>query len=167
MRPVGRLAGRDDEQARQAMTAAARAALRGGVTTVRDLGDRGYLALGLRGTAGLPTILAAGPPLTTPGGHCHYLGGAVEPTAAAAGVLGLGSRKGRVAPGFDADLLSPTATRSPTRTRCTGSARSTPAAARTRLTPGYPAPQRPGRRPPDAVFVTSEKTRVLCKLISR
>jgi imidazolonepropionase-like amidohydrolase len=80
--PVGRLAGRDDEQALRAMTEAAEAALRGGVTTVRDLGDRGYLALGLRGRAGLPTILASGPPLTTPGGHCHYLGGAVVPTVA-------------------------------------------------------------------------------------
>jgi imidazolonepropionase-like amidohydrolase len=25
--------------------------------------------------------VAAGPPITTPGGHCHYLGGAAEPTA--------------------------------------------------------------------------------------
>jgi imidazolonepropionase-like amidohydrolase len=80
--PVGRLADRDDEQALRAMTGAAQTALRGGVTTVRDLGDRGYLALGLRGRAGLPTILASGPPLTTPGGHCHYLGGAVAPTVA-------------------------------------------------------------------------------------
>ena len=82
--PVGRLAGRDDEQALRAMTEAAQAALRGGVTTVRDLGDRGYLTLGLRGrdSAGLPTILASGPPLTTLGGHCHYLGGAVAATAA-------------------------------------------------------------------------------------
>jgi imidazolonepropionase-like amidohydrolase len=55
-------------------------ALRGGVTTIRDLGDRGYLSLGLRGQPGLPTILAAGPPITTHGGHCHYLGGAAAPT---------------------------------------------------------------------------------------
>ena len=54
----------------------------GGVTTVRDLGDRDYLSLGLRGRPGLPTILAAGPPVTTPAGHCHYLGGAAEPTEA-------------------------------------------------------------------------------------
>ena len=27
--------------------------------------------------AGEPTILAAGPPLTSPGGHCYYLGGEV------------------------------------------------------------------------------------------
>jgi imidazolonepropionase-like amidohydrolase len=78
--PAGHLAGLDDSQAVQAMTRAGQAALRGGVTTVRDLGDRGYLSLGLRGQPGLPTIVAAGPPVTTPGGHCHYLGGAAEPT---------------------------------------------------------------------------------------
>jgi imidazolonepropionase-like amidohydrolase len=79
--PVGSLAGRSDEETVAAMTRAARTALRGGVTTVRDLGDRGYLSLGLRGQPGLPTIAAAGPPITTPGGHCHYLGGVAEPTA--------------------------------------------------------------------------------------
>ena len=42
------------------------------------------LSLGLRGRPGLPTIVAAGPPVTTPGGHCHYLGGVAESTAAAA-----------------------------------------------------------------------------------
>ncbi|GHF62216.1 imidazolonepropionase-like amidohydrolase [Amycolatopsis bartoniae] len=78
--PVAALADRDDEQALEAMRTAARTALRAGITTVRDLGDRGYLALRLRGEPGLPTILAAGPPLTTPRGHCHYLGGAVDPT---------------------------------------------------------------------------------------
>ena len=48
-----------------------------GVTTVRDLGDRGYRTLAFRGRAGLPRVVAAGPPITTPGGHCHFLGGAV------------------------------------------------------------------------------------------
>jgi imidazolonepropionase-like amidohydrolase len=72
--PVGALAARSDHEALAAMTAAARDAAAGGVTTVRDLGDRAYLALRLRGTEGLPTIVAAGPPITTPGGHCHYLG---------------------------------------------------------------------------------------------
>jgi imidazolonepropionase-like amidohydrolase len=80
--PVGALAGRDDEAAVAAMIRAGQTALRGGVTTVRDLGDRDYLSLGLRGRPGLPTIVAAGPPLTTPGGHCHYLGGVAEPTEA-------------------------------------------------------------------------------------
>lgn len=48
-----------------------------GVTTVRDLGDSGYRTLAFRKTPGLPRVVASGPPLTTPGGHCHFLGGAV------------------------------------------------------------------------------------------
>lgn len=83
--PVGALAARDDAAALAAMAAAARHAARGGVTTVRDLGDRGYLSLALRAAADptLPTIVAAGPPITTPGGHCHYLGGATTDVRAA------------------------------------------------------------------------------------
>jgi imidazolonepropionase-like amidohydrolase len=80
--PVGQLAARSDDETVEAMTKAGQTALRGGVTTVRDLGDRAYLSLGLRGRPGLPTIVAAGPPVTTPGGHCHYLGGVAEPTVA-------------------------------------------------------------------------------------
>src|SRR6266851_522231 len=82
--PVGHLAGTDDDVLRERMAEAARRALRGGVTTVRDLGDRGYLALDLRdqsragGAGPLPAIIAAGPPITTPGGHCHFLGGAAS-----------------------------------------------------------------------------------------
>ena len=78
--PVGGLARREDAEVVQAMARAGRTALHGGVTTVRDLGDRGYLSLELRGQPGLPTIVAAGPPITTPGGHCHFLGGATAPT---------------------------------------------------------------------------------------
>jgi imidazolonepropionase-like amidohydrolase len=75
--PIGTLATWDDAAALAAMTDAARTAARAGITTVRDLGDRCFLALVLRDRAepGLPTIVASGPPLTTPGGHCHYLGG--------------------------------------------------------------------------------------------
>jgi imidazolonepropionase-like amidohydrolase len=80
--PVGNLARRRDDEVVAAMTEAGRAALRGGVTAVRDLGDRSYLSLGLRGRADLPTIVAAGPPITTSSGHCHYLGGAAAPTCA-------------------------------------------------------------------------------------
>src|SRR5688572_701210 len=76
--PVAGLAGRDDEATVAAMVAAGRTALLGGVTTLRDLGDRAYLSLRLRGQDDLPTILAAGPPVTTPAGHCHFLGGGVE-----------------------------------------------------------------------------------------
>ena len=78
--PIGTLAAQDDEVALAAMAQAARTAARAGITTVRDLGDRDHLALALRAGAepGLPTIVASGPPLTTPGGHCHFLGGATS-----------------------------------------------------------------------------------------
>lgn len=56
----------------------ARTAVEGGVTTVRDLGDRGYVTLALRDDPELPNLLAAGPPITPPGGHCWYLGGECE-----------------------------------------------------------------------------------------
>lgn len=79
---VDNLAARDDAETFAAMAAAARRAAAGGVTTLRDLGDRGYLSLGLRDAAGsdhtLPTIVAAGPPITAPGGHCHFLGACVQ-----------------------------------------------------------------------------------------
>jgi imidazolonepropionase-like amidohydrolase len=81
--PVSRLAARNDDEVLDGMRAAARTALAAGITTVRDLGDRDYLALRLRGelsgdpSAG-PTLLAAGPPITTGRGHCWYLGGEAE-----------------------------------------------------------------------------------------
>lgn len=58
----------------------ARRALAAGVTTVRDLGGRGLVTLALRDQladdpASGPTVLAAGSALTTPGGHCWFLGG--------------------------------------------------------------------------------------------
>nr|WP_042197755.1 amidohydrolase family protein [Kibdelosporangium sp. MJ126-NF4]CEL23160.1 Xaa-Pro dipeptidase [Kibdelosporangium sp. MJ126-NF4]CTQ90298.1 Xaa-Pro dipeptidase (EC 3.4.13.9) [Kibdelosporangium sp. MJ126-NF4] len=65
------------------MTVRARALLDSGVTTVRDLGDRDGLAIRLRariaaGTVPGPRIVAAGAPLTPPGGHCWFLGGEVD-----------------------------------------------------------------------------------------
>ncbi|MEV4892354.1 amidohydrolase family protein [Nonomuraea sp. NPDC055795] len=65
------------------MRQAARRHLAAGVTTVRDLGDRDYLALGLGLTATEgPEILASGPPITTSGGHCWWLGGQADGEAA-------------------------------------------------------------------------------------
>ena len=61
-----------------------RAHARAGVTTVRDLGDRRYRTLRFRHCDGLPRVVASGPPLTTPGGHCHFLGGVVSGDARAA-----------------------------------------------------------------------------------
>ncbi|MER6870244.1 MULTISPECIES: amidohydrolase family protein [Amycolatopsis] len=75
--PVASLAGLDNDAVLAAMRIAARTALRSGITTVRDLGDRDYLSLALRGAADLPTIVAAGPPITSVNGHCHFLGGEV------------------------------------------------------------------------------------------
>ena len=73
----------DDATLEAAMAHAAGTLLRAGVTTVRDLGDRGYLALRVRdaiaaGTVPGPRVLAAGAPLTPPDGHCHVLGGVVD-----------------------------------------------------------------------------------------
>lgn len=60
-----------------------------GVTTVRDLGDVGYRTLRFRDAAraGEPRIVAAGPPVTVPDGHCHYLGGAVDGPEAIEGAI--------------------------------------------------------------------------------
>ena len=57
--------------------------LAAGVTTVRDLGDWHFNVVERRDAQrqvddGLPWIVASGPPITTPGGHCGYLGGEVS-----------------------------------------------------------------------------------------
>lgn len=69
------VSGVDDALLERRARDAARVALSAGVTTLRDLGDRNFVSLSLRGDPDLPTILAAGPPLTRVGGHCSYLGG--------------------------------------------------------------------------------------------
>jgi len=69
----------DDGQLLAQMAKAAGQALRAGITTVRDLGDRSFLAVRLREQFDPcdpgPQIVASGPPITTRGGHCHFLGG--------------------------------------------------------------------------------------------
>jgi imidazolonepropionase-like amidohydrolase len=77
---VGRLATVDDDELLRGARVAAARALAAGVTTVRDLGDRGYVALRLRESlAGAPhtgpEVLGSGPPITATKGHCWYLGG--------------------------------------------------------------------------------------------
>ena len=57
--------------------------LAAGVTTVRDLGDLHFNVVERRDAQrrvddGLPWIVASGPPITTPGGHCGFLGGEVS-----------------------------------------------------------------------------------------
>lgn len=61
----------------------ARRLLESGVTTVRDLGDWRRLTLPLRaavneGRIPGPRIVAATTPLTSPGGHCGFLGGEAD-----------------------------------------------------------------------------------------
>jgi imidazolonepropionase-like amidohydrolase len=77
----------DDEQLVVQMREAAHSAVLAGITTVRDLGDRNFLSLTLaeefRKAPELgPEILAAGPPITTPGGHCYFMGGETQGTDA-------------------------------------------------------------------------------------
>ncbi|SER46568.1 Imidazolonepropionase [Lentzea xinjiangensis] len=91
--PVGSVREATDAELYASMRRAAFRAVQAGVTTVRDLGDRQYLSLDLRDElaedllAG-PELLAAGPPITTPGGHCFFLGGetAADPAALVAAV---------------------------------------------------------------------------------
>ncbi len=61
----------------------AQLALRTGVTTVRDCGGRAGVTFELRDAidAGIlpgPRIFAAGPPITTTGGHCYFLEGEAD-----------------------------------------------------------------------------------------
>jgi imidazolonepropionase-like amidohydrolase len=77
---LDRVAGYTDEAIDAVVTEALRRHLAGGVTTVRDLGDRNFNVVDRRDAQrarddGLPWIVASGPPITTPGGHCWYLGG--------------------------------------------------------------------------------------------
>lgn len=80
--PVASLRATDDATLYADMADRARRLLDHGVTTVRDLGDRGGLAVRLRdavaaGTLPGPRILAACAPITPVGGHCWFLGGEV------------------------------------------------------------------------------------------
>ena len=81
--PVAQLDADDDLTLLLRMRSAAQRALAVGITTIRDLGDRNYLSLALRdwfasGVEVGPRIVASGPPITTPNGHCWFLGGEVD-----------------------------------------------------------------------------------------
>jgi imidazolonepropionase-like amidohydrolase len=79
---LDRVCGRSQAELDATVTESLRRHLGAGVTTVRDLGDRGFGVVARRDVQralddGLPWIVASGPPLTFPGGHCHLLGGEV------------------------------------------------------------------------------------------
>ena len=78
--PVASLLAGDDPTLPFAVAGRARQLLDHGVTTVRDLGDRGGVVAALRdavdrGLLAGPRVLSAGAPVTIPGGHCWFLGG--------------------------------------------------------------------------------------------
>ncbi|MFI0193010.1 amidohydrolase family protein [Streptomyces sp. NPDC017082] len=81
--PLGSLSGWHDHDLLLAMAGRARQLLDSGVTTARDLGDRGNLAGRLRdaiaaGHVPGPRLLTAGAPVTVTGGHCWVLGGQAD-----------------------------------------------------------------------------------------
>jgi imidazolonepropionase-like amidohydrolase len=80
---LDRVAGHTTQQIEEVVTQALADQLAAGVTTVRDLGDRRYCVLERRDRQRStplydPTIVASGPPVTSTGGHCHFLGGEVS-----------------------------------------------------------------------------------------
>ncbi|BAL88431.1 putative amidohydrolase [Actinoplanes missouriensis 431] len=86
--PVGGLRAAGAEALEADMTERAARLVRAGITTVRDLGDRGGAALRLRariagGEVPGPRLLTSGAPLTPPGGHCWFFGGEVADERAA------------------------------------------------------------------------------------
>ena len=82
---LDRVAGYTEQEADGVVGEALRRQLAAGVTTVRDLGDRDYWVVDRRDRQAPsdrePRIVAAGPPITSPGGHCHYLGGGTDGVA--------------------------------------------------------------------------------------
>lgn len=86
--PEEQLAELSQAELRELVAEHARATLARGVTTVRDLASRGDAVRELKrrieaGELRGPRIVCAGPALTTPGGHCHYVGDAIDGPEAA------------------------------------------------------------------------------------
>jgi imidazolonepropionase-like amidohydrolase len=90
---LDRVAGYSPEELSRVVEESLRRQLAAGVTTVRDLGDRDWVAVEHRdrqrrgGVPPEPTVLASGPPLTSRQGHCHYMGGEVEGRDGIAGAV--------------------------------------------------------------------------------
>ena len=67
---LDRVAGYSDNELEAVIAEALRRHLAAGVTTVRDLGDRRFVVADRSARSGEPTVVSAGPPITSPGGHC-------------------------------------------------------------------------------------------------
>lgn len=77
-RALDQLGELDQSRLAEIIAGSGRAHVAAGITTVRDLGDANYATLAHRHDADIPTVVAAGPPITTPGGHCAVMGGAAS-----------------------------------------------------------------------------------------
>ena len=83
-----------DDAVDDVVRASLAAQLDAGVTAVRDLGDARWAVVDRhRGHDEGPTVVASGPPVTVPGGHCFYLGG--EASGRDALVTAVRARAGR------------------------------------------------------------------------
>ena len=81
--PAARMRAETDGQQLMLMLHSARQLLGVGVTTARDLGGRGYLAVAVRdaiaaGLARGPRLVVAAAPITVTGGHCWFMGGEAD-----------------------------------------------------------------------------------------
>lgn len=78
-RALERIAAPTDDEMVDVIESSLRAQLGAGVTTVRDLGDRGFAVVAWRDAhrndPTFPRVLGSGPPVTTPAGHCANMGG--------------------------------------------------------------------------------------------
>lgn len=72
---LDRLADHNDVELDTVIETALRDQLAAGVTTVRDPGCRRFAVLDWRNRLELPAVVAAGPPITVPDGHCANMGG--------------------------------------------------------------------------------------------
>ncbi|MDQ4115827.1 MAG: amidohydrolase family protein [Actinomycetota bacterium] len=97
--PAGMLAGIGRTELEERMAARAATLVRAGVTTARDLGDLGRATVGLRaairrGERTGPRLVLATTPLTSPGGHCWFLGGEVGTPEQVAALVADNARAG-------------------------------------------------------------------------
>jgi imidazolonepropionase-like amidohydrolase len=82
-RPFAELEEEDDGELCARGVANARTALLAGITTLRDLGARNDTGFSIKRALSKqvipgPRVYVSGPPITTPEGHLHFLGGAAE-----------------------------------------------------------------------------------------
>ncbi|WP_158647239.1 amidohydrolase family protein [Actinoplanes sp. ATCC 53533] len=75
-------AGRSADQREQVIRQSLLQQVRAGVTAVRDLGDNRFAVVDRTVRDDEPSVVGSGPPITSVGGHCAALGGAVSGVSA-------------------------------------------------------------------------------------